>query len=137
MRSGADFRFALLGKDIAQSASPRLHKAIGVSLGLRVEYTLLDVDKSGLSRCLGELRDGRWDGFNVTAPYKVALAQEVDELRSLASEVGAVNTIGSAQRRLWGANTDGVGVEELLSGLRRNGSWSWELGAPPVSCFES
>ena len=72
MRSGADFRFALLGKDIAQSASPRLHKAIGVSLGLRVEYTLLDVEKSGLSRCLGELRDGRWDGFNVTAPYKVA-----------------------------------------------------------------
>ena len=42
---------------------------------------------------------------------------EVDELRSLASEVGAVNTIGSAQGRLWGANTDGFGVEELLSGL--------------------
>ena len=28
---------------------------------------------------------------------RVALAQEVDELRSLASEVGAVNTIGSAR----------------------------------------
>lgn len=56
-------------------------------------------------------------GFNVTAPYKEKILEFLDSTDSLASEVGAVNTVRIVRRdgrvtALEGFNTDVVGFRE-------------------------
>src|SRR5262249_30406224 len=54
-------------------------------------------------------------GFNVTVPHKIAVMKHLDQLDPSAARVGAVNTIvRTADGRLLGANTDGVGFIATL-----------------------
>lgn len=57
-------------------------------------------------------------GFNVTIPYKKAILPYLDEVDSIAAEVGAVNTVKvMADGKLKGYNTDVVGIEATLADL--------------------
>src|SRR5204863_50878 len=48
-------------------------------------------------------------GASVTTPYKVAMAERMDEVDSVARRIGAINTISMAGGRWIGGNTDAVG----------------------------
>ena len=49
-------------------------------------------------------------GFSVTLPHKETILRYLDECDPLAAEVGAVNTVAVRAGRLYGYNTDYVGV---------------------------
>ena len=54
-------------------------------------------------------------GFNVTIPYKEAIVPLLDEMDSVAKEVGAVNVVKITDGKLKGYNTDVYGFEQLLN----------------------
>ena len=102
-------RCGLLGRKLGHSFSPRLH-------GLLADYAyeLFEVEPEALERFL---RDGLFDGLNVTIPYKMAV-MPFCELTDRAKKIGAVNTITRRDGRLIGDNTDYDGFSWLLD---RNG----------------
>ena len=63
-------RLGLVGRGIAHSLSPTLHRAAGESVGQPVYYTLIDVEAEALGGVSKSMVAGDWDGLNVTAPYK-------------------------------------------------------------------
>ena len=67
--------FALVGRGISRSLSPILHAAAAQSVGLKVEYTLLDVSPEELESVRLQLVEGVYAGVNVTAPHKVGIVR--------------------------------------------------------------
>ena len=54
-------------------------------------------------------------GFNVTIPYKEAIIPLLNEMDSVAKEVGAVNVVKINEGKMKGYNTDVCGFEQLLN----------------------
>jgi shikimate dehydrogenase len=67
-----------------------------------------------LRNLLRELRQGIWDGFNLTVPHKRSILPYLDGLSSVARAVGAVNTIYQEGTQLIGENTDVTGFQTDL-----------------------
>ena len=109
-------RIALFGHPVGHSRSKDLFDALAAAGGPRVEYEPVDVPPERFGEALARLRDGEWDGANVTVPHKRAAAAAADLLEPFAARCGAVNVL--ARRgggALVGANTDGLGFLDALS----------------------
>ncbi|HEY7925955.1 MAG TPA: shikimate dehydrogenase [Candidatus Dormibacteraeota bacterium] len=116
-----ELNLCLIGEGIAASPSAAMQEAALLATGRSGSYQLIDVGAAGLPGVLRDLRAGRWQGANVTIPYKYALASACDELEGDAARVGAINTITvAADGRLIGDNTDASGFE---MGLGANRMW--------------
>jgi shikimate dehydrogenase len=99
-----------------------LHAAALTGVGLEGGYSLYPltpqaVEAGDLQKLCEAMRSGEIHGLNVTIPYKQVVLPLLDELTSVASATGAVNTIYRQNGRLVGDNTD---VEGFTVDLRRN-----------------
>lgn len=93
-----------------------MHQAALLASDREGSYDIVDVGAAGLPSVLHDLRSGRWQGANVTIPYKYALAAVCDQLEGDAERIGAINTITvTPDGRLIGGNTDAAGFEMGLS----------------------
>lgn len=107
---------AVIGWPVAQSLSPAMHNAAYQALGLNwVCLPLAVPDQRSLVAFVEAARRLPFVGFNVTMPYKQALAELCDETATLAQMAGAVNTVHCVDGQLMGYNTDGRGMLESLS----------------------
>ena len=98
----------LLGRSLTHSYSPAIHAMLG-----SYQYSLFEVEPDDLPSFL---RSDRFDGLNVTIPYKKAVIPFCAELSAAAQAIGAVNTIvRRADGTLYGDNTDYGGFCALLS----------------------
>jgi shikimate dehydrogenase len=117
-------RLVLLGHPVGRSLSPRFQNAALEAARIPIQYEVLDVEAPDFERTLHALRaEGVWG--NVTVPHKERMHAACDEVTSLASRVGAVNTFWiDARDRLHGDNTDVGGfnhaVKTLLGELPRD-----------------
>ena len=105
-------RCGLLGRKLAHSYSPQIHKDLG-----SYTYDLFELESDALESFL-QSKD--FKGLNVTIPYKKAVIPYCDTLTPIAQKLGAVNTIVcSEDGRLTGHNTDYFGFASMLqkSGL--------------------
>lgn len=92
-------------------------------LGIPGSYEARRVDAAGMARAVGEIREGRLDGANVTMPFKGLAAALVDECVGAAARAGAVNTIVRTPDGLVAGHlTDVEGVQT---------AWAW--GGLPTS----
>jgi len=119
-------RAALIGKPLGHSYSKIIHEFFGYP------YDLCEVDECELPELL---RSGRYNGFNVTIPYKKAVIPLLDEVDPSALEIGAVNTVNVRNRRLIGYNTDVLGMEYMLknAGIELRGKKVMVLGTGGTS----
>ncbi len=99
-------RCGLIGETLGHSFSAELHEMLGL-----YSYELIELAPSELGAFL-EKRE--FDGLNVTIPYKQAVIPCLDGVSDRAAAVGAVNTIVNRGGRLWGDNTDLVGMDALI-----------------------
>lgn len=121
--SGSVLRVALFGHPLGHSRSRELFEALSAGGGPVVDYQPVDVPPGELPAVLDQLRQGRWDGANVTVPYKQAVQAALAQVTAAAREAGAVNVLRrEADGALIGDNTDGAG---FLEGL------GWESGFDP------
>jgi shikimate dehydrogenase len=106
--------YAVVGSPIAHSLSPAMHNAGFAQLGRNAVYVPLDARDAGdfvtFARAL------RLQGASITAPFKVAMFDHVDERDPLADEVGAINTLVVCDGRWRGTNTDVAGFLAPLRG---------------------
>lgn len=100
-------RCGLLGERLSHSYSPQIHAAL-----CGYQYKLYEVPEEKVGEFL---RNGSFDGLNVTIPYKQTVIPYLDELSDTAEKIGSVNTI--VRRKdgtLFGDNTDIYGLKYLL-----------------------
>jgi shikimate dehydrogenase len=112
-------RAAVLGKPIAHSLSPVLHRAAYEELGLTGwSYDRFELDEAALPGFVEQLGP-EWAGLSVTMPLKRAVIPLLDEISETAASVEAVNTVVFSEdgRRL-GDNTD---IPGMVAALRERG----------------
>lgn len=99
--------FTIFGDPVNHSRSPLMHNHVFNLLGIDACYTRSQLTDGS------KLRDVFFakalSGANITVPHKEAAFQACDEIRGLAKEIGAVNTIINEDGRLIGYNTDADG----------------------------
>lgn len=110
----------LLGHRIGYSASPAMHNAAFVTLGIDARYEVADVRGEELPGAVEAVRGAMSVGANVTQPYKLAVCDLVDERSPEVERLGAANTIVRRGRRLTAHNTD---LPALAAELRDLGSF--------------
>ena len=106
-------RAAVLGRPIAHSLSPRLHRAAYTALGLDWTYDAVEVDEGGLAAFLDGL-DASWGGLSLTMPLKQAVLPLLDSVSDLARDVAAANTVVLRDGQRAGHNTDVGGIVAAL-----------------------
>ncbi len=107
----------MLGRPVAHSLSPRLHRAAYAALGLDWTYDALDCGEDDLPALLDGL-DASWAGLSLTMPLKQAVLPLLDEVSDLARDVAAANTVVLRDGRRSGSNTD---VHGIVAALREAG----------------
>ena len=118
-RATAARRAAVLGKPIAHSLSPVLHRAAYEELGLTDWlYDRFELDEAALPGFVEGLGP-EWAGLSVTMPLKRAIIPLLDEISETAASVEAVNTVVCTEdgRRV-GDNTD---IPGMVAALRERG----------------
>ena len=117
----------LLGRTLSHSYSPQIHSQLG-----DYAYSLFEKEPEELADFL---RNGDWDGINVTVPHKKDVIPYLDELSPVAQKIGAVNTIVRRNGRLIGHNTDYFGFLSMVkeSGLDVMGKKALVLGSGGAS----
>lgn len=98
----------LLGRKLGHSYSPRIHALLGT-----YSYSLFEKEPEEIGYFL---KNGAFDGINVTVPYKKAVIPYLDGLTPTARRLGAVNTICRRDGRLIGHNTDYLGFQSMVAG---------------------
>jgi len=102
-----DKTFGLLGEKLGHSFSPLVHSYLG-----NYDYGLYEVPSNELDSFMSERR---FDGINVTIPYKQAVIPYCETLSDEARAIGCVNTIiKDAKNKLHGFNTDYHGFNFML-----------------------
>lgn len=96
--------YGLLGHPLGHSISPEIHNIFGY------DYELYDTEPTKIAEFL--VKNLR--GFNVTIPYKTVIMDYLDEIDAVAYEIGAVNTVVRRDGKLYGYNTDVLGMEYSL-----------------------
>lgn len=104
---------AVLGRPIAHSLSPALHRAAYAALALDWTYDAIDCGVAELPSVLATRTE--WAGFSCTMPLKHAALQAASTVASGALAVGAANTLVPDGSGGWVAhNTDVDGVRGAL-----------------------
>ncbi|MFA5560352.1 MAG: shikimate dehydrogenase [Acholeplasmataceae bacterium] len=107
-------KFGLLGQNIKNSLSPKLHGNLAQNYNLELTYDLLECEEEDLARYLTLLKKEVYQGYNITKPFKEKIIPLLDELTPRAKKIQAVNTVYYENKRLIGDNTDYQGFMGLL-----------------------
>lgn len=101
-----NFKSGLLGEKLGHSFSPQIHGCLS-----DYSYTLFEKTPEEAENFL---RNGDFDGINVTIPYKKLAFAVCDEVSDIAAKIGSVNTVVRKNGKLKGFNTDYYGFTYLI-----------------------
>lgn len=107
MISGRTRLVGLIGRNLSESLSPRIQNAAFAARGLDWAYVPLQVEPEELEAAVRGLIALGFAGANVTAPYKLAVAELV------VTDAPSVNTLVVRDGRIEGRSTDSA----ILNGL--------------------
>ena len=107
--------YAVMGNPIAHSKSPSIHTLFAEQTQQSILYTAIHVDIEGFKQAVGNFAATGGKGLNVTVPFKQEAWELVTERSERAERAGAVNTIKIDGDKLFGDNTDGVGLVNDLT----------------------
>lgn len=102
-------KYYLLGEKLSHSYSAVIHSFFGL------DYSLRELPPEKLSEFV---KSRKFDGFNVTIPYKKSIVPLLDEVDGIAEKTGAVNTVLNKNGKLIGYNTDYYGMKYALEAAK-------------------
>ena len=144
----------VIGDPIEHTFSPAMHNAGLNELGLNYIYLPFHVKEDMLGECIQGAKAMGIKGLNVTIPHKTNVIKHLDDIDSVASMIGAVNTIqfiydednessnqdNGINVRTKGFNTDGYGcvraIEEKTSIKDKKVSITGAGGAARAVAFQ-
>ncbi len=103
--------YGLIGEKLGHSFSKEIHGKIG-----DYDYRLKELTSDELSAFLTE---GDFKGINVTIPYKKDVIPYLYAISPEAKTIGAVNTVVNREGKLYGYNTDYIGLKCLILRVTR------------------
>ncbi len=106
--------YGIIGWPVEHSLSPVMHNTAFKARKIPAVYGLFPVAPEDLKEALTGLRALNIKGVSVTIPHKENVIPFLDTLDRVAEEIGAVNTIVHREKRLFGYNTDWIGVKRAL-----------------------
>ena len=120
-------KLGLLGRKLGHSYSPMIYE-----LMCGWDYGLIERKPEELEALL---KNGDYDGMNVTIPYKKDVLPHLDEVDPLAARLGAVNTIVRRKGKTKGYNSDYYGFLSMVqrSGVDVSGKKALILGSGGAS----
>ena len=98
--------YGLIGEKLGHSFSKDIHNLIG-----DYKYELKEIPREEVDSFM---KAHDFKGINVTIPYKQTVIPYLDEIDEAAKEIGAVNTIVNRDGKLYGYNTDFIGLKRLI-----------------------
>jgi shikimate dehydrogenase len=110
--NGATVVCATLAKPNKASTAPAMHNSGFRHLGLNYVYVAFEPDDIGAA--LRGVQALGFGGVSISAPYKQAAMEFVDELDETARNIGAINTVKNDDGRLIGYNSDWIGAIRAL-----------------------
>jgi len=113
----------LLGEKLGHSYSPQIHSLLG-----NYEYRLYEKSPSEIEDFL---KNGEWEGLNVTIPYKKAVIPFCSRCSDAVRKTGSANTLKKMpDGSIYADNTDVYGFSSLLdkNGIDPAGSKALILG---------
>lgn len=99
-------KYGLIGEKLGHSFSKIIHEKIA-----DYTYELKEISKENLDSFM---REKDFSCINVTIPYKETVMPYLDYIDSAAKDMGAVNTIVNLEGRLYGYNTDFLGMKLMI-----------------------
>ncbi|MEW6412801.1 MAG: shikimate dehydrogenase [Candidatus Zixiibacteriota bacterium] len=103
------YLFGVVGHKIGYSLSPQIFQTISKITGVPCDFKSHDIAPRRFNIDFPEVLKSGIDGFSVTIPFKNRVAEYLDEVDVSAVAVGAVNSIGIKDGRVFGYNTDSYG----------------------------
>ena len=125
-------RYGVMGYPVSHSRSPVIHRLFALQTGQDLQYELLQVTPEKLETALSQFQRTGGKGLNITVPHKSAILPFVDHFSERANTAGAVNTLSFRDGKVYGDNTDGIGLLRDLAvnlGVEVEGSRILVLGA--------
>lgn len=98
--------YGLLGEKLGHSFSKEIHESIN-----DYKYDLIEVSKDDFDSFM---TNRNFKAINVTIPYKEKVIPYLHYIDPKAKEIGAVNTIVNINNKLYGYNTDYLGLKKLI-----------------------
>lgn len=99
--------YGLIGKKLGHSFSKEIHEQIG-----KYNYQLVELNESEFETFM---KQKDFKAINVTIPYKEKVIPYLDYVSDTALKIKAVNTIVNKNGKLYGYNTDYLGLKEMLN----------------------
>jgi shikimate dehydrogenase len=108
-------RLALIGYPLRRRHSEVMHNAAFRHFEVDAKYELRELAVGELRGFFAEVRQEGWLGFQVTAPYKQAVMEHLDDIEDDALAIGAVNSgVSRDDGGLVGFNTDAPGFRRAV-----------------------
>ena len=104
--------YAVFGDPIGHSLSPVMHNSALAQAGLDGCYLAFRV--KDIAAAVGGIRGLGIRGASITIPHKIRVMNYLDQVDSLAADIGAVNTVVNRQGVLHGYNSDCAGAIKAL-----------------------
>ena len=106
---------AVIGSPISHSLSPKLFSFMAESEGVELDYQALEVKLTDSRKFLEQLKvDKNFLGLNVTVPLKEAFINDIDVCSPEVKIIGALNVLHLKNDKIYGHNTDVIGIERTL-----------------------
>jgi shikimate dehydrogenase len=110
-------KFTIFGNPVEHSISPKMHSYAIDELGLKATYSKFKLEDG--DRLKEEFLSQNLDGANVTLPHKEIAFNLCDEVRGIAKDIKAVNTLVLEDGKMIGYNSD---AEGFLKSIEEFGS---------------
>jgi len=104
--------FLIFGKPVSHSKSPLMHNYFFKKQNINACYTRFCLDNG--DKIIEKFKELKIKGANVTVPYKENAYKLADEVRGIAKEIKAVNTLVEENGKIIGYNTDAEGFLEVI-----------------------
>jgi len=113
-------KYLVIGNPIGHSLSPKLHNHWIKQNNIDAAYNKKQHNENDIEGIIAEVKNGKIDGINVTAPFKKSVIPFLDQLTQLAKETQSVNTILKKDNKIVGDNTDVGGFKQSLEYINYN-----------------
>ncbi len=111
--------YGVTGKPILHSKSPDIFNYLKDKLYLfDSDYIRIIADSS--SEVIEIMKSLNLKGINITAPFKKSIMEHIDVIDDHAKVIEAVNVVENRDGKLFGYNTDSIGVEDTIKKYNLN-----------------
>ncbi len=107
--------FAVMGKPISHSLSPRIHQLFAEALAIELHYEKIEIDLDHFEQQVQLFFEKGGKGLNITLPGKQRAFAMADIRSNRSLQAKAANTLWQENGLLHADNTDGVGFMRDLN----------------------